>query len=107
LTNVTAPGSIRSWSGVDGISRRQGGVVATGGGVGDEVVDRDRVCPYQVELPGLDLARMDRKQLGVGARAVQGTARLLEFNPLDAVGGQDRNTLAAEVTSHAISSIPF
>jgi len=31
---------------------------------------------------------MDRQQLGVGARAVQGTARLLEFNPLDAVGGQ-------------------
>ena len=34
-------------------------------------------------------------------------SRLLEFNPLDAVGGQDRDTLAAEVTSHAFSSIPF
>ena len=29
------------------------------------------------------------------------------LNPLDAVGGQDRDTLAAEVTSHAFSSIPF
>jgi hypothetical protein len=50
---------------------------------------------------------MDRQQLGVGARAVQGTARLLEFDPLDAVGGQDRDTLAAKVTSHAFSSMPF
>ncbi len=29
------------------------------GGVGDELVDRERAGRYQVELPGLDLARMD------------------------------------------------
>src|ERR1700749_3555222 len=93
--------------GVDGASRQQQGVVVIRGGVGDELVDRERAGRYQVELPGLDLVRMDRQQLGVGARAVQGTARLLEFNPLDAVGGQDRDTLAAEVTRHAFSSIRF
>src|SRR6202012_4216631 len=92
--------------GVDGASRQQQGVVVIRGGIGDELVDRERARRYQVELPGLDLAGVDRQQLGVGARAVQRPARLLEFDPLDAVSGQDRDTLAAEVTSHAFSFNP-
>jgi hypothetical protein len=38
---------------------------------------------------------MNRQQRGVGARAVQGPARLFQLNSLDAVGGQDRDTQAA------------
>jgi hypothetical protein len=48
----------------------------------------------------LDLAGVEREQLDAGARAVQRPARLLEFHPLDAVNGQDRDLPAFEWTSH-------
>jgi hypothetical protein len=38
---------------------------------------------------------------------VQGTARLFELDPLDAVGGQDGDTPAAEFVSHASPSLPL
>jgi hypothetical protein len=50
---------------------------------------------------------MNRQQFGFGARAVQGTARLFELDPFDAVGGEDGDTHAAEITSHASSSLLF
>jgi hypothetical protein len=38
---------------------------------------------------------------------VQGAARLFELDPLHPVGGQDRDTHAAQGTTHASSSLLF
>jgi len=50
---------------------------------------------------------MDRQQFGFGARAVQGATWLFELDSFAAVGGQDRDTHAAEITSHVPSSLLF
>jgi hypothetical protein len=44
-------------------------------------------------VEALDLARLDRQQLGGRACLLERLARLLELDPLDHVGGDDRDLL--------------
>jgi len=55
---------------VDGAARHQQRVVVIGGHVGDHAVDRKASGRLHVELPGLNLAGMQRDDLGRGSRTV-------------------------------------
>jgi hypothetical protein len=77
--------------GVDGAAGQQQCVVLAGRGVRDQPVYRERSRGDQVELAGLDLPGVDRQEIAGGTGAVQRAPRLLEFDPLDSVGGEDRD----------------
>ena len=81
-------------------ARKQQGVVVAHRGVGDQPVDGERARFIQVVLTGLDLAVVDREDLGLSARAVQYFAGLLELNAFDAVGSEDRDPLALKICCH-------
>jgi hypothetical protein len=49
---------------------------------------------------------MNREQVGLRARPVQGTARLLKLNTLHAIRGQDRDLHALEFVCH-VSTPPL
>ena len=55
---------------VDGSARHQQRVVIIGGHVGDHAVDRGASADSMLELPGLNLAGMQRDDLGRGSRTV-------------------------------------
>lgn len=78
-------------------ARKQQGVVVAHRGVGDRPVDGERARFIQVVLTGLDLAVVDRKDLGLSVGPFQCFAGLLELNAFDSVGGEERDPLAQEL----------
>src|SRR5690606_29201141 len=64
-------------------------------------VDVELVAPLG-EVPRPDLAGLGRDQLGVRTRLVQRLARLGELDLLDALRGQDRDSLALDVSRHEV-----
>jgi hypothetical protein len=52
-------------------------------------------------IEALDLAVLDRDDLDLGAGVLERIPRLLEFDPLEHVGGQDRDLLPLHRVCHA------
>ena len=73
-------------------ARKQQGVVVAHRGV-----DGERARFIQVVLTGLDLAVVDREDLGLSVGPFQCFAGLLELNAFDSVGGEERDLLAQEL----------
>ena len=71
-------------------------VVIVGGRVGDDGVDGELPGRLEIVVHRLDLSGFQRDQLGCGAGVLDRLARLLELDPLDAVGGEDRDLLALQ-----------
>src|SRR5205807_1721567 len=75
--------------------------------VADGAVRLDLVAFVEV-LPHLDLALLERDQLGLGAGLPDGVERLSQLHLLDAFGEQERHALAIEFVCHrAFTSLPF
>jgi hypothetical protein len=51
-------------------------------------------------VEALDLARLQRDELGLGAGLPQGLARLLELDLLEHVGRENRDLLPLELVAH-------
>jgi len=80
--------------GVDRAAGQQEGVVIVHRGVGDLPGGRERSRGGgHLELAGLDLARMDPHQFGLRPRPRIAPPQLFHLDPLDAIGGQDRDLL--------------
>ena len=79
--------------GVGDAARQHQPVVVGRVGVGDGLVDRERVGLVEV-VEGLDLAVLDRDQLGLPAGLLDGLPRLGQLHLLDALGGEERDRLA-------------
>ena len=92
--------------GVDRAARQQQRVVVVDGGVGDEAVDREvSAASSRSLLRACDLAGVERQQLDLRAGVLDGLARLLEFDALDAVGGQDRDATVTQDIAHGSCSL--
>ena len=89
--------------GVHRPARKHQGVVVAHRGVGDQPVDGERARFIQVVLTGLDLAVVDRQDLGPGAGPVQCLAGLLELDAFDPVRGEDRDSPALQICCHVSS----
>jgi hypothetical protein len=79
--------------GVRDAARQHQPVVVGRGRLRDGAVDLERVPLVQV-VEGLDLAILDRDQLGRGARLLDGLPWLGQLDLFDALGGEERDLLA-------------
>ena len=68
-------------------------------GVGDRLVDGERVGLVEM-VERLDLTVLDRDQLGLAARLLDGLPRLGQLHLLDAFGGEERDRLALQFIGH-------
>jgi hypothetical protein len=68
-------------------------IVVFGAHVADDFIDFERVG-LLVVVVALNLARLERNQLGRGAGLLDGEPRLGQFDLLDAAGREKRDTLA-------------
>jgi hypothetical protein len=75
-------------------------VVGVGAGLGHRLVDREGVTLVEVVEP-LDLARLQRDQVGGAAGLLDRLARLGVLDLLDPVGGQERDGLALKLACHS------
>ena len=89
--------------GVARAARQHEAVVVVDRGVPDEPVDAERVGRLDVAVHRLDLAVLERQQLGQRAGLDQRLARLFELDLLDAVGGEDRDRASREFVGHGSS----
>ena len=74
-------------------------VVVGGVGVGNGLVDLDLVAVIEV-LERLHLAVLERDQLDLGARLLDGVEWLLQLDLLDSVRKQEGDLLAVQVLGH-------
>src|SRR5579875_631547 len=86
--------------GVDRSARQDEGIVVSGGRLADQPVHGERDRRVDVLIHGLDLARLDRQQLGDGAGRLDRLPGSLEFHLLHAVRGADRDGLAPQLACH-------
>ena len=91
--------------GVDGAARKQQRVVVVDRSVSDEAVDREGPRVLKVVVARRDLAVVDRQQLHLRAGALDRLARLFQFDPLDAIGGQDRHATIVQDIAHGAGSL--
>ena len=85
--------------GVGDAARQHEPVVARGVGLLDGVVDRERVALVEV-VEALDVAGLERDQLRRAAGLLDGLPRLGQLHLLDAVGGEERDRLALQLSGH-------
>jgi hypothetical protein len=91
--------------GIDCSARQDEGVVVPSRCLADQPVYGEGDRRVNVLIDGLDLARLDRQQLGYGARGLNCLPGLLEFRLLYAICGKDRDGLALQLACHiALSS---
>ncbi len=99
-TNSTALGLGAQVVGVRDAAGQHQAVVVAGVGVGDDHVDGERVALVEV-VERLDLARLGRDQVGLGAGVLDRLARLGQLDLLDAlVRDEERDPLALQFISH-------
>src|SRR4051794_21388250 len=80
-------------------ARNQERVVVVGRDLVDRAVDLDRVRRVEV-VEALDLAVFERDDLDLCAGVLECLPRLLELDPLEHVGSEDRDLLALQHVSH-------
>jgi hypothetical protein len=90
--------------GIDLAAGQHDGVVIGGRGAGERLVDLHRPAPVLL-VPALDLALFGRHDIHRRARRFQLVARNFEFRLLEAVGGENEDALAVQLSWHAVS--PF
>jgi hypothetical protein len=76
-------------------------VVVVGAGRRDGLVDREGVALVEV-VEALDLARLQRHQVGGGPGLLDRLAGFGVFDLLDAVGGQERDLLSLQLACHVL-----
>src|SRR5436190_8160941 len=85
--------------GVDLAAGQHDGVIIVGARLAQRLVDLDRPAPILL-LPALDLAGLRRHHIDRGAGGPEPVARHFEFRLLEAVGGENENALAVQLTWH-------
>jgi len=66
-------------------------------------IDRECAGRLEVAVHRLDLAVVERQQVGLRAGVLHDRARLLQLDLLEAVGGEDRDLQVAKFVRHAHS----
>jgi len=92
--------------GVDGPAREDQPGVVLRRGVCHLLVDGELRCLLDVVVHRLDLARLQREQLGLPAGLLHGLLGLLVLDLLNAVRGQDRDRLSLQLIGHVCSFVP-